>query len=868
MVSTATRSGLARGFATASLVGLSGLALIAVGQYTAEQRAARTQVSAAERADMEIARGMLGADIAAAATDLLVLARHVEEMVPDRASAAGLADLGRIFVVFAEQKRLYDQIRFIAPDGREQLRVNLQDGRARLVPRWRLQDKSQRYYVTEALRTSASRIYLSPLDLNVENGRIERPFKPMMRLATPTSDAAGETTGIVVLNYRAQPMLDELAAVSSRGLGSVELLNADGFWLRARNAGDAWGFMLGHGRRFQDQHPELWERIKNSEQGQFLTDAGLVTFASLDLRQVTAEAMRRIDAVAADPVVAPSGDGVWRLVSMVPTPLLGPTLARFFAEQWLFYAGLLALIVIGSLVLARSRERHRRAEIQGAYERRFRQTLEQIHLAAVALDRGGRLLFCNQFFLDLVGSRADETIGANWLERFAPRAAREDIANIIDQLQDPEHFPRNFTCPVLTSSGQERMLAWHTSINADADGGVVGVTAIGEDITDKQRSEAAVRKLSRAVEQSPSIVVITDRQGRIEYVNPKFTEVTGYTLNEVIGRSPRLLKSGETAPEEYSALWHNISHGREWRGEFHNRRKNGGLYWESASISALRDGNGTITHFLAVKEDITDRKRLQREVAAQNQQLVRAEALAEVGRVATMIAHDLRNPLSSIKVAVDVLARPGTSPEDAHELHDIAREQVVYMEAIMTDMLSYARPQQPRVEWLNAERLLQTTLDTLARRLRDACVQVSVDAVPGLPTLPGDPNQLQQLFTNLIINALQAMESVPEARRELAITSAMELGPDGTGVRFGICDSGAGIQGDPDALFEPFVTHRAKGTGLGLAIVRRIAEAHGGRVRLESCPDGGACAVLVLPTVPPQAADATAAERPLEARST
>lgn len=127
--------------------------------------------------------------------------------------------------------------------------------------------------------------------------------------------------------------------------------------------------------------------------------------------------------------------------------------------------------------------------------------------------------------------------------------------------------------------------------------------------------------LAKAVEQSSSSIVVTDAAGRIEYVNPKFTHLTGYTLAEIKGQTPRFLKSGHTSPEEYAELWRTITSGNEWRGEFLNRKKNGELYWEQASISPVLDGEGSITHFVAVKEDITDRKRIESDLARLNQEL-------------------------------------------------------------------------------------------------------------------------------------------------------------------------------------------------------------------------------------------------------
>lgn len=141
---------------------------------------------------------------------------------------------------------------------------------------------------------------------------------------------------------------------------------------------------------------------------------------------------------------------------------------------------------------------------------------------------------------------------------------------------------------------------------------IVGVV---RNITERKQSEQQLRQLSRVVEQSPVSIVITNIQGNIEYVNPKFTEVTGYTAEEVLGKNPRILKSDEKSSDEYKNLWETIIAGKEWRGEFHNKKKNGELYWEFASISPIRNAEGTITHFLAVKEDITERKRVEKDIA-------------------------------------------------------------------------------------------------------------------------------------------------------------------------------------------------------------------------------------------------------------
>ena len=152
-------------------------------------------------------------------------------------------------------------------------------------------------------------------------------------------------------------------------------------------------------------------------------------------------------------------------------------------------------------------------------------------------------------------------------------------------------------------------------------GGKRVLQATVRDITQRKRAEIELKQLSIAVEQNPAIIVITDREGNIEYVNPKFCQITGYTFEEVRGKNPRILKSGKTTPEEYKELWDTILSGREWRGEFHNKKKNGDYYWEQALIAPIKNDLGIITNFIAIKEDITVRRQAEKAAQRENAKL-------------------------------------------------------------------------------------------------------------------------------------------------------------------------------------------------------------------------------------------------------
>lgn len=218
-----------------------------------------------------------------------------------------------------------------------------------------------------------------------------------------------------------------------------------------------------------------------------------------------------------------------------------------------------------------------------------------------------------------------------------------------------------------------------------------------------------------------------------------------------------------------------------------------------------------------------------------------------------MIAHDLRNPLSSIKMTLQILGDRAVADwqDEEQELKQIALEQVRYMEEILADLLSYSRPDALKPEWLSIDKLLDTAIILAQKQIRDCQAHVSTWYQTGLPTLHGDVGKLRQVFSNMVVNAVQAAEGVADRRPEVTVSAHLDLGEDRPRVRVEICDNGGGIDPEQaDRLFEPFFTTRARGTGLGLAIVKRIIDQHHGTVHLEPRVQGGTCAITILATGP------------------
>jgi len=239
-------------------------------------------------------------------------------------------------------------------------------------------------------------------------------------------------------------------------------------------------------------------------------------------------------------------------------------------------------------------------------EEKYRSIFENSNVAILFTGPEGKILSANTFACNLFGMNEEEVCVTGLDSLIDQNDTR--LPKMLEEKNKTGKSKCELTFVRKDGSTFEGEIS--SSVFIDSEGNV-RTSLLIEDLTEQRRSEGELRKLSRAIEQSPASIVITDTRGAIEYVNPKFVQVTGYSLEEAIGQNPRILKSGEKPPEEYKQLWDMITSGKEWRGEFHNKKKNGELYWESAVVSPVSDVRGVITHFIAIKEDITERKQIE-----------------------------------------------------------------------------------------------------------------------------------------------------------------------------------------------------------------------------------------------------------------
>jgi PAS domain S-box-containing protein len=451
-----------------------------------------------------------------------------------------------------------------------------------------------------------------------------------------------------------------------------------------------------------------------------------------------------------------------------------------------------------------------------------------------------------------IDDQFDRTVDT-WLQLVHPewreRMSRYFVDEVIGQRR---RFDMEYQV-IRKSDGRTRWVHGLGDLEFDAHDQPIRMVGTISDITARRQAETALRLQAAALYAAADAIVITDRAGAIEWVNPAFTQVTGYTAEEALGRNPRdLLKSGQHAPAFYKDLWETILAGRTWHGEMINRRKDGSLYTEDQVVTPILDASGAVTHFVAIKEDMTERLQLEA-------QFRQAQKMESVGQLASGIAHDFNNLLTVINGTSElVLAQVDQDNPVYADVLDIhaAGERAA---TLTRQLLAFSRQQilEPRVLNFNT---IVTGLESLLGRLLGDDINLVVAPAPGLGHVKADPGQIEQVITNLAVNARDAMPTggtvtIETENIEIDEDYARQHGaavPPGPYVQVTVSDSGVGMDPATRArIFEPFFTTKApgRGTGLGLSTVFGIVKQSQGFVWVYSEVGQGTAFKICLPRV-------------------
>lgn len=370
--------------------------------------------------------------------------------------------------------------------------------------------------------------------------------------------------------------------------------------------------------------------------------------------------------------------------------------------------------------------------------------------------------------------------------------------------------------------------------------GVMRLQAVVRDVTARKQAEAELRLHGAALDAAANAIVITSRDGTIVWANPAVYASSGYAPSEVVGRNPRdLFKSGAHDSGFYADLWRTLLAGDVWQGEIVNRRKDGALRTEDMTITPIKDGHGVTTHFVAVKQDITERKQLE-------QQFLRGQRLESIGLLAGGIAHDLNNVLTPILMSGEML-RDSAVDDDVRSLVDTIGASARRGVDMVAQILSFTRGSEGRQVDVQLGHLI-SEMKKIATKTFPKNIEVITALPQDLWTVRGDPTQLHQVLLNLCINARDAM---PDGGQVL-MAAANERREEGPHVVLEVEDTGKGMSKDiMERIFDPFFTTKptGRGTGLGLSTSLTIVKRLGGSMEVSSEPGTGTRFRIVLPAL-------------------
>ena len=651
----------------------------------------------------------------AVVSDLMFLAEQ-EELI----DSIDQKKLGKYMVPnylsFSQKRGLYDQIRILTDTGREVLRVDYNNGQPAVAFELLLQSKKNRYYFENTFALNRKEVYMSPFDLNVEDGEIEKPLKPTIRVGTPIFNGQNQKKGVFLLNFLSSKMIQNFREGSKKATAELMLVNSSGFWLSTSNPKDEWGFMLEDrkDKNFENIFPGAWIKISNSELGDFFNkNIGLFTYTTVFPLKESLKSSGFHQDNGASSIVANAY--YWKIVSYVPQDILNTNSSKLLIRYVKVNTSLYMLLAIGSWFLA------------------------------------------------------------------------------------------------------------HARVN-------------------QKLEEEEKKRLSGAVEHAVEGVVITDLKGDIQYVNPAFQLITGYTKQEVMGKNPSIIKSGIHDENFYKEMWACILSGNTWKSEYVNKRKNGSLYNAYASISPIKNRKGKIINFVGVSIDITESKRSQEAIANKVEELSRSHKMLE------QFASDVSLKIDSFTQLLEKQFK-NKLDTDTSGFFKFTVNGISGIQELIRDLLIFSRLSSfsESLKPTDVKKVFKNVLSDIEKIIKDNRAAVTCDS---LPTVMADEDRLAELFKNLISNAIKYCDkdtprvhvSVNEREKPSAVsdreTSISTQQTDKEWV-FSVADNGMGIDKQHyKQIFKRFKRLHAEknypGTGVGLAICKEIVEQFGGNIWVES----------------------------------
>jgi len=802
-----------------------------------------------ERSRIEVAREQVVRDLSAVDADLRVLANlPLLRRYLDGGDPVYRAEIEEMFLDLSRETRRYDQIRYLDVDGQEIIRVNYNDGKPLSVPRARLQNKSKRYYFSDTFGLNQGEIFVSPLDLNVEEGKVELPHKPMIRYGTPVFDGAGRKKGIILLNYFGNELLEGFRSVMQGGKphGNM-LLNRDGYWLIGTDHDDEWGFMLGKtDRTFGHDFPEVWRKISVARNGFVLTEQGLFVYTTVfPLRK------EYHSSTGSSLAHAPGGQKIgadeyhWKIVSFVPESALSGDAFynQPFGRILIFIVYLLLALIAWFLSFVILH----RGQVQMALRdsaTRIQTLLDNVADGIITINERGTIELYNPAAEKMFGYSASEMIGKN-VNTLMPEPYRSEHDDHLDRYNSTGEMhvigtvreavgrhKNGFTFPIELGISVMRL------------GGRRMFAGVLRDITARKESE---NQLNLFFSLALDLLCIASTDGYFKRVNPAFTKTLGWSSEEILARPfidlvhPEDRDSTIRTIEKHVAVSENILH-------FENRFQHKDGSWRTLSWLSVPYTGGIM---FATARDVTASKQTEQALIAAREQAELANR-AKDSFLATM-SHEIRTPLTGMLGMLELLSLSDLDEEQRSTLN-AAWESGRGLLRIVSDILDWSKIEAGKLEIslhaTSISQLVQEVVNTYSSVASAKNLVLLPHVDPRLsPAHIVNPLRLSQVLNNFVSNAIKF---TAKGTVELRVELVDQFNSDER-IRFSVTDTGVGIAKNvQEHLFRryrqegPDTARLYGGTGLGLAICQRLADLMDGQIEFESEPGRGSTFTVTL----------------------
>jgi len=500
--------------------------------------------------------------------------------------------------------------------------------------------------------------------------------------------------------------------------------------------------------------------------------------------------------------------------------------------------------VLGTLLEITEKEELRKSE------KKYKELAALLPQTIFEIDQNLNVTFVNQNGFAMFGySEEDIKGGLDALQMLIPQDRKRASENIIKILSGEKLGGNEYTALKKDGTTFPVIIGATPILSKER---IIGLRGFVIDNTEIKKSQEELRKLSQAVKQNPASIVITDTKGAIEYVNPKFTQLTGYSFEEVIGENPRILKSGELPQSVYKDMWNAITSGSDWFGEFHNKKKNGELYWENVSISPIKNEVGEITHFLAVKEDITDKKAAEAEL---KEAKGKAEEMSRLKSIfLANMSHELRTPMIGILGYAESLYNELREPEMKNMAGILLKSGNRLLDTL-NSILDLSRIEANKIDFkfsdLNVSQIIKDSVSLFVTAANEKNLKIKLDIADENIYSMLDKRMFNQVIEHLINNAIKYTNE-GEIKIEL---NKVQIGNDCFS-QIKVSDSGIGIPKErQDIIFEPFrqasegYSRKFEGMGLGLTITKKFIELMNGTISFKSQVGKGSVFTVRFPLV-------------------